>query len=268
MDDRDDEQPGHRLMTPLAAALWTVALWLVENVCVGVTQALRPGALADVVNLGACTALATSLLVFMMVRVHAREVSLRATLGVVRAAPLHVVLSIAAGAGLYPLFSTIEHLIENRWPLSDEEMKDLGQVLGVQTPGSRVALVVAAFLVIPIARELFFRGLVYGEVKRATQARTAAIASAVFYAASQLDWRALPTTLALGFALARLRERTGSVVPPIAAHLAYWAVVAVPILRGHDPMVDIEYPTRWIVGGAIIAVLALAAVGAGSRRDE
>jgi membrane protease YdiL (CAAX protease family) len=255
-------------MTPLAAALWTTALWVVENVCVGVTQAMRPGALSDVVNLGACTALATSLLVFVMVRVHARDVSLRATLGVVRPATLHVVLAIAAGAGLYPLLSTIDDLAQKRWPSQGDESETLAKLLAVPTMSARVALVVSAFVVIPLARELFFRGLVYGEVRRATSVRAATIASAAFYAASQLDWRTLPTTLVLGLALARLRERSGSVVAPIAAHFAYWAVVAVPILRGRDPMENFAYPTRWIVGGAVIAVLALAAVGIGSRRDE
>jgi membrane protease YdiL (CAAX protease family) len=255
-------------MTPLAAALWTLALWLAENVCVGVTQALRPGALSDVVNLGACTALATSVLVFLMVRVHARDVSLRATLGVLPPAPLHVVLAVAAGAGLYPLMSTIDDLAQKRWPLPSDQSETLAKVLAVPTSGARVALVVSAFVVIPLARELFFRGLVYGGVRRATSVRTATIASALFYAASQMDWRVLPTTLALGLALARLRERTGTVVAPIIAHLAYWAVVAVPILRGQDPMEDIVYPTRWIVGGAVIAVLALTFVGAGSRREE
>jgi membrane protease YdiL (CAAX protease family) len=255
-------------MTPLAAALWTTALWLGENVCVSVTQALRPGALSDVVNLGACTALATSLLVFLMVRVHAREVSLRATLGVAWPAPLHVLLAIAAGAGLYPLLSTIDDLAQKRWPSPVDESEALAKLLSVPTTSARIALVVSAFVVIPLARELFFRGLVYGEVRRATNVRTATIASAVFYAASQLDWRSLPTTLVLGLALARLRERSGTVVAPIAAHLAYWSVAAIPILRGRDPMEDVTYPTRWVVGGAVIAVLALAAVGAGSRKDE
>jgi len=103
MDASPDSQRVDRPLTPLTAALWSIGLWLVENVCVQVTQAARPGALSDIVNLGACQALATSLVVFAMVRVHARETSLRVTLGVTPLAPLQFLLSIAAGAGLYPL---------------------------------------------------------------------------------------------------------------------------------------------------------------------
>jgi membrane protease YdiL (CAAX protease family) len=267
MVDKGDES-GHRPMTPLAAALWTTALWLLETVCVGVTQAVRPGALSDIVNLGACTALATSIIVFAVVRLHARDVSLRATLGVTSPAPLHVVLAVAAGAGLYPLLSTIEDLAAKRWPAGPDEADMASKLLAVPTTSARVALVVSAFVIMPLARELFFRGLLYGAVRKATNAHTAAIATSVFFAASQLDWHTLPSTLAFGFALARLRERTGSVLAPIAAHLAYWAVVAVPILRGADPMADIVYPTKWILGGAVIAVLALSAVGTGGRKEE
>jgi membrane protease YdiL (CAAX protease family) len=255
-------------MTPLAAALWTTALWLLEMVCVGVTQAARPGALSDIVNLGACTALATSIIVFAVVRLHARDASLRATLGVTPPAPLHVVLAVAAGAGLYPLMSTIADLAARRWPAGPKEAELASQLLAVPTTSARVALVVSLFVVMPLAREIFFRGLLYGEIRRATNVHTAAIATSVFFAAAQLDWHTLPSTLAFGFALARLRERTGSVLAPIAAHLAYWAVVAIPILRGADPMESTIYPTKWIVGGAVIAVLALSAVGTGSRREN
>jgi membrane protease YdiL (CAAX protease family) len=255
-------------MTPLLAALWSVALWMLETLVVGVTEEVRRGAFSDIVTRGACAALATSVVIFLMVRVHAREVSLRATVGVLPVAPLHAVLAVAAGAGMYPLMATVDGLAQKRWPSPDDTSEVLQKLLSVPTNGARVALVVSAFVVIPLAHELFFRGILYGELRRATGVRTATLATTVLYAASQLDWRALPTTLALGLALARLRERSGSVAAPVVAHTAYWAVVGVPILRGADPMADITYPARWIVGGAVIALLALVAVGAGVRREE
>jgi membrane protease YdiL (CAAX protease family) len=268
MVDRGPDEIGHRPMTLLAAALWTTALSLLGRVCVQVTQAVRPGALSDVVNLGACVVLATSIMIFAVVRVHAREESLRATLGVTWPSVIHVILSIAVGAGLYPLLSTVQDLAMKRWPIATEDVELAEKVIAVPTMSARLAFVVSAFVVIPIARELFFRGLLYGAVRRATNARIAALATAFFFAALTPDWRTLPCAVALGLALARLRERTGSVVAPIAAHLAYRAVVAIPLLRGADPTEDVTYPTKWVVGGAVIAVLALAAVGTGGRRDD
>jgi membrane protease YdiL (CAAX protease family) len=269
MADSPDSQPVDRPMTPLTAALWTIALCFVEMTCVFVTDAARPGAISDIVNLGACTVLGTSLVIFAMVRVHARESSLRMTLAVTPVAPLHFLLSIAAGAGLYPVLSTIETRMVHRWPYSAEEMKAVEKLFTVPTLSSRLALVIVAFVVIPVAREVFFRGIVFSEIQRTTSARVAIIASAVLYTISGLteDWRSVPTALVLGLAFARLRDRTGTVLAAVAAHIAYWSVAGIPIVAGRDPAEDEVFSTRWIVGGAVIALLALVAVGAG-RRDE
>jgi len=121
--------------------------------------------------------------------------------------------------------------------------------------------------VIPLARELFFRGILFGELRRTIGARSAMLATAIFFACCSPGWRAMPTTFILGLALARVRDRTGTVVAAIVAHLAYWAVEALPVIRGADPLADVTYSTRWIVGGAVIAVLALVAIGAG-RQEE
>jgi len=267
-DSQRPEEATDRPLTPLAAAGWSIGLGLLESCAVQATEAVRPGALSDVVNLGACTVLATSIVVFAMMRVHARDASLRATLGVRPVAPLHLALAIAAGAGLHPLLSTIDDRIVERWPFGADDAAAMEKLLRVTTASSRVALVVAAFVAMPLARELFFRGILFGELRRATSARVAMVGSAVFYACSSLDWRMMPTALVLGLALVRLREQSGTVLSAAVAHVAYWAVEGVPILRGRDPGASVVYPTRWIVGGAVFALLALVAVGAGKREDE
>lgn len=254
-----------RALTPLGAALWTIALTMLVQVAIAVTEAARPGAQTDIVNLAACQVLATSLVVFAMVRVHAREASLRATLGIRPIAPLHVLLSVAAGAGLFPLLSMADDLILRRWPIDDAEAVDNMQK--VVTSSSHLALVVAALVVIPLARELFFRGIAYGQLAASTSARVALLATAVFYACSYLDWQQMPTAFVLGVSFAWLRERTGTVVAPVLAQLAFGAVEGIPVLTGRDPAADVTFSTRWVLGGAVIALLALAAVGAGRSRE-
>jgi membrane protease YdiL (CAAX protease family) len=251
-------------LTPLAAALWSVALTILESVVVAVTDAARPGALTDIVNQAACRVLATSLLCFVMVRLYAREGSLRATFAVRPISPLHVPLAIAAGAGLCPVLSTLQDLVVRRWPLAEDESDTVQRLVASSSP---LGLVLAALVAVPIAYELFFRGILYGGVERATSARVAIVSTSVFYACSSLDPRQIPPALALGVAMAWLRERTGTVVAPILAQLAFNAVDGIPILRGRDAAANVTYPSRWIVGGAVIAVLALAAVGAGKREE-
>lgn len=248
-------------MSPLAAALWSIALTMTVMVAVSVTDAVRPGAQTDIVNLAACQVLATSLVVFAMVRWHAPELPMRGVLGMRVIAPLHVPLAIAAGAGLFPLMSTVDGLVLRRWPIQDESAAESVQKLLASS--SRVGLVIAALVVVPIARELFFRGILYGGVRASVNARVAIMATSVFYACSFLDPQQMPTALALGFALAWLRERSGTVVAPILAQLAYGSVEGIPILRGQDLEADVTYPLKWIAGGAAIAVLALVGIGAG-----
>ena len=259
------DAPSSRPMSPLAAALWSVALTMTVMVVVSLTEAARPGAEADVVSLAASQLLATSLVIFAMVRWHAREVSLRATLGVRAVAPLHIVLSLAAGAGLCPLLSTVDDAIMRRFPIDDAGAAE--HLQKVLSSSSRIGLVVAALVVVPVARELFFRGVLYGGLRATTPVRSAVTATAVFFACSTLEPQQIPTTLALGLSLAWLRERSGTVLAPILAQLAYGAVDGIPILRGRDPAADVAYPARWIVGGAVIAALALGAIGAGRRED-
>lgn len=265
MGDRSEPHVD-RAITPLAAALWTMALWLLEGVALEVTEAARAGASHDLVNLGACTVLATSAVLFAMVRVHAREVSLRSTLGVEPIGPLQIVLAAAAGAGLYPLLSTIDTRVLARWPYSESETEDLTALLSMPSLHARLVFVIVGSVVMPVARELYYRGIVFGGLRRAAGPRVAVLATSVLSCCS-LDWRAMPTAFLLGLALARVRDRTGTVVAAIVASLAYEAVEAIRILRGGDPMADATVPTRWVVGGAVIAALALVAIGAGRQED-
>jgi membrane protease YdiL (CAAX protease family) len=263
-----DDQARVRPMSPLFAALWTVALFLLEQTCVSVTESVRPGAQTDLVNLGACQVLATSIILFAMVRVHARDVSLRWTLGMRAPSALHVPLAVAAGAGLYPLTSTLDAIITARWPYDAADVALGEKLLSVPTLHARVVLVVTAFVVIPVAREVFFRGIVFGELQRSAGAQMAIASSAVFYASFAGEPRQMPTALLLGLSLGILRARTGTVVTAILAHLAYWSVEGIPVLLGRDPTADVTYPTKWVVGGAVIALLALVGAGAGRKTEE
>ncbi len=252
-------------MTPLRAVIWTIGLWLLENVCVQVTEAARPGAIADVVNLGMCQVLATSIAVFAIVRLHTPEASLRAALALRPVAPVRLLLSVAAGAGLYPALSTINDAVVARWPYEEADSEAIEKLLSVPSHAARLGLVVAAFVFMPVTREMFFRGMLFGELRRAGTERIAILATAFCFAGASLDWRTMPTALVLGLALGWVRASSGRVLAPIGAHVAFWAIAGVPILRGRSPAAEVVYSPSWIVGGAALASLALVALGAGQK---
>jgi membrane protease YdiL (CAAX protease family) len=256
-----------RPMTPLLAAMWSFALYALAQVCIDATEYVRPGAATDLVNRCACSLLATSLVVFAMVRVHAREASLRRTLGVLAPEPAHVFLALAAGAGLFPLKVFVDARILAWKPYGPEETAVLDKLMDVPTMHARVVLVVTYMVLLPIANELFFRGILFGELRRAAGVTVAIISTALFSMSFQ-DERGWPTAALLGLMLGVLRERTGTVVTAILAHLAFWSVAAIPLLRGRDPDADVTFPAKWIVGGALIALLAVAGAGAGRKDPE
>ena len=125
---------------------------------------------------------------------------------------------------------------------------------------THVSLFLGVFVVIPLAREVFFRGVLFGGLRRSLPAPATVAATAVLFTVFSLDWRSMPTALVLGLSLGWLRARTGSLLAPVTAHLAFWSVQGIPILRGADPSADVTYPVRWNAGGAVVALLALAAI--------
>jgi membrane protease YdiL (CAAX protease family) len=258
------DSPGFRL-TLSASALWTLALWLTERICFALTAAARPGAVTDIVNMSACVVLATSAIAFAMVRVHAPDESLRSAIGLRSIGPIGLLLSAVAGAGLRPAFSTIDDRIVARFP---DDAETAAGVANLLASSSHVALVVGVLVVVPLAQEVFFRGLLLGGVRREVSTSAAVVATSLLFAVSSFDWRTAPTAFALAVALGWLRARTGSVVAPAVGHLAFWAVDGVPILRGADPAADSAFPFRWICASATTALVALLVVTVVPSRES
>ncbi len=250
-----------------AAALWVTALWLLEHVCFEGTEAVRPGAITDIVNVSACVVLATSIVLFAMVRLHAPDRSLRATLGVRPLGPVRLVFSAAAGVGLCPALSSLDDLVARRWPYDDAEA--LAGMQKLLSSSTRASLVVGVFVVIPLARELFFRGALFGELRRQVSTGTVIVATSILFTVFSLDWRSMPSVFVLSLALGWVRASGGSVIGSMILHLAFWSVEGIPILRGADPAADVTYPAKWIAGGLVVALLALAgmAIRSDSTRD-
>ncbi|HEX3770317.1 MAG TPA: CPBP family intramembrane glutamic endopeptidase, partial [Polyangiaceae bacterium] len=172
--------------------------------------------------------------------------------------PIRFALSAAAGAGLFPVLATIDDLVAKRWPYDDPDA--LAGMDKMLSSTSHTWLVVGIFVVVPLAHELFFRGILFTQVRAASTATVAVLATSLLFMTFPLEPRVMPTVLLLALALGVLRERTGTVIAPIVAQLAFGAVEGVPILRGADPEADVTYSLRWIAGGAAVAIVSLAIV--------
>jgi membrane protease YdiL (CAAX protease family) len=243
-------------MSALGAALWALALFSLEHVCVGITAAVRPGAEIDVVNLTACEVLATSVALFAVARVYAPEDSLRNAFGVRAVGPIRLLLSALAGAGLNPILSRMDDWIVRRWPYDDPAVTEAMEKLVSHTPPG--VLVAAGLVVMPLAHEVFFRGALFTQLTRSLPRGAVVLATTIF--SCSLEWRSVPSSLALGFMLGSLRAQSGTVVAAVMGRLAFSAVDAVQLLRGRDPSADFVYPTAWVVAGAVVAAGSLLAM--------
>lgn len=258
---------GRRPISFLAGAGWAISAVLVLDVVVAMTESVRPGALEDLVSLTACHLLTYSMIVFLILRLYEPDTEVLEVLGVRRAPLWAFPLAAVIGAGVYPVLSVVDEIAAKRFPPTADEQELIGKVMSSSTTGKRVALVMALMIFMPTAEELFFRGALFGGLRRARPAPLAVLASAVYFAAGHGGVRAFGSMLGLGLALGFLRSRAGSVLVSLAAHVAFFAVPALPLLAGRDPMADESYPTAWVVGGIGAATLAAAALTWLSARD-
>jgi membrane protease YdiL (CAAX protease family) len=87
-------------------------------------------------------------------------------------------------------------------------------------------------VVVPIGEEIFFRGFVYGGLRTRWGAPLALLVSSVFFAAVHLQIVHAFPILLLGVVFALVYDRTGSLVPAIAAHGLNNLVAVLSIWRG------------------------------------
>jgi membrane protease YdiL (CAAX protease family) len=261
---RPGERAAARAQRPIpvfAAAGWTLGLSLLVMLVMQITEAARPGAGIDLVNQTAVVAFSYSLVLLLMLRVYAPSSPMREALGFHGVGPLHVILSAIAGAGIAPALAKLDALVLQRFPLPQEIAELDRQTLST----GKGVLIVSLVFVMPIADEVFFRGVLFTGIKRARGAGVAMLATSLLYAVSLgsgFDARDAASALVLGLVLSLLRAQSGSLVSSAAAHVAYTAVSVVPLAMGKEAVGDVPLkwvPMKWValaMGAAITAVVA------------
>lgn len=92
------------------------------------------------------------------------------------------------------------------------------QYLLGQEAAARAAAFLVTVTVIPLTEELFFRGLVFGALRTKIGFWAAAAASSLLFGAVHMSLVAMLPLAVIGFALAWLYERTGSIWPGVMMH--------------------------------------------------
>jgi hypothetical protein len=270
-------------MSLVAAALWSLAAWFAVAFVAAGFEALRAGAESDLVTLAGAHVLVYSLVLFALLRVYGPEASIRDFLGLRRTSPVAVVGAILLGAGSSPILNKLGDLWMDRFPSGDSADDELQDKMIHAVSGGRITLIVVLGIVLPLVYEFFFRGAIYGSIRRRVGAPGvrddlvplwALVASTVLFA-GQLS-SALPLYLLLGLGLGWIRQTSGSLVPVLFGRVAFALVPLAPLFLGRSIDDDIVYPRGFmpasiavaVLGGLLIVWTAKKSVGASAARSH
>jgi len=87
-------------------------------------------------------------------------------------------------------------------------------------PAALAVVLVGAVVVAPVAEEILFRGFLYATLRRSLGPLAAIVLSSAIFSLLHSQLTAAPSLFVIGFLLAYLYERTGSLVASISAHAA------------------------------------------------
>lgn len=255
-------------MSFLAAAGLTIGARLLLDLIRGVADAARPGAAGDIVTYAGAFAFAHLGFVFLVLRLYAPESSVRDVLGLRRTSAALYGLAPLAGAALYAPLARLDALVARGFPATHEEQELADKLANTSTMGARIGLLVGLAIVVPVVTELFFRGALFGRLRRERTESVAVFATSAYFVLESFDPRSMSSMLVLGAVLGLLRSRSGSTIPALLAHIAFFAVPLASVLRGGAIVDDATWSRTQVGGGVVVACAALAASFALAARGD
>ena len=130
----------------------------------------------------------------------------------------------------YPLILAAQLLIQKLFGADDDSQQIVHYFLEHPDARHRIAVIVMAVVVAPVAEEIIFRGYLYGVVRRYGGRVPAIMVSSLLFAAIHVH---IPSLLGLGVLaviLCLLYERTGSLWATITMHAAFNASTLVMLV--------------------------------------
>lgn len=127
-------------------------------------------------------------------------------------------LAVAVGLVCVPLFSVLNLAVQSLagGPVENPQLRALAPEGFSWT--SFVIMLLLVGVLVPIAEEIVFRGLVFGWLRKHLRFAFAAPLSAVFFALVHWVWFLVPVLACMGLVLAAIYERSGSLWPAIILH--------------------------------------------------
>ncbi len=219
-----------------------------------------PEASRDLVGLGIVSAASFLFMSALLIGRYPGGARLSEPLGIRTTHPMALVVGLLIGLCAKVPAEQLNLWIERAVPRTAEEDARLLEMFHAESSLHAAALFLVIAVLVPISEEVFFRGAVYGALRRSrTQERSAALVTALGFTFCHADIRQLLPILFVAALLGALRTLSGSLLPSIAAHVGFNAVAILGATYGLLPDVEgISPPLRWAASaGLILLVLVL-----------
>ncbi|MEO6598727.1 MAG: CPBP family intramembrane glutamic endopeptidase [Polyangiaceae bacterium] len=236
-------------------AFITVSLWLGLSL---VFVNFRHGA-PDIVLLGL-----TQVLVYALVlglfgyssRTPARD------LLALRPTSLKVCVAAAAlGAVLQVPATLLSNAVEHFYPLSPEVLAERMARITPHSMAHGVFIFAVVAVLGPGVEEFFFRGALFGALRRGNGALLTIAVVSLCFALGHLDLRLLLPLLVAAYAIGDVREHTGSIWPGFALHAAFNAATLGVVFAGEAPAgKPPAMPALFAISGCALSIALLVLV--------
>ncbi len=252
---------------------------------------LRPSAARDLVSLGIIDAAVYLFFAALLVGLHGPDAGLAGSgpppapgalaraIGARRTHLATVPLSVLLGVAAQVPADSLRALVEHFSPSSELDRLEKAAMLETESALQAVMLVFVAACLVPLAEEMFFRGALYGALRRSRHsAVVAALVTSIGFAVSHLDPRLwLPIVFVAGL-LGLLRVLTGSLLPCLGLHVGFNSVTVIGAVtglvspEGGAPVPIAGVALGWLLTAALLVTVAWLAQrsehAARSRRDD
>jgi membrane protease YdiL (CAAX protease family) len=124
-------------------------------------------------------------------------------------------------------------LMENLpyFPIRPVEQAAVNTIRSAPTWFDRLALGAATVVLVPVAEEVLFRGILYPWIKNLGYPRLAIWGTSLIFAIVHFNMQGIPALFLLAVILTLLYERTGNLLAPIAAHSLFNGLNLITLYR-------------------------------------
>lgn len=243
--------------TPARALVWMLGSFLTMVLGALIYLGIDPNAGSDLVGLGIVSAASFLLMSAFLISRYPGGARLSEPLGARVSHPLAVVVGLLIGLAAKIPAEQLNHWIEQVLPRSAEETARFAEMFHAQDSLHAAALFLVIAVLVPISEEVFFRGAVYGALRRSkTPELPAALVTALGFTFCHADMRQLLPILLMAFLLGALRTLSGSLLPGIAAHIGFNGLAIVGATYELFPGVqELSLGLRWGASGALVGLL-------------